>query len=293
MKNIKEKDWYLKVTKKRKIKNIIMQTLILSCGVVAITPLAFVFYHIVKLGFPELNFTFFTELPTPTGQTGGGMGNSIIGSLTMIGLASLVSVPIGVLSGVYLSEYGQSHSWLASFFRLIVDLLASLPSIVVGLFIYSVMVIPMKTFSAYAGSAALSILMIPIVIKTTEEVLKLLPIHVREAGLALGIPRWRVIISIVLNGRKGAVITGVMLAVSRIAGETAPLLVTAFGNRYWLQNLKQPIASIPVQIYNYAISPFEDWHKQAWAGALTLVTLIFILNLLSRTLLSRQLNERN
>jgi len=267
-----------------------MVLLIALCALVAIIPLLAVFIHTIREGLPALNFAFFTETPRPMGETGGGMGNCIVGSLILITLASLISVPVGVFGGVYLSEYGEGK--IAETFRWIVDLLASLPSIVVGLYVYAVVVSPMHTFSAYAGGIALAILMVPIVVKTTEEVLKLMPQHVREAGLALGLSRWRVIIYVVLRGRTPAVTTGVVLALARIAGETAPLLVTAFGNRNWPTSLLQPTPSLPVQIYNYAISPYAEWHHQAWGGALTLVVLIFTINVLTRVLTSRDATQR-
>lgn len=267
-----------------------MLGLISLSAIVAITPLLMVFSHILREGIPALGWDFFTQKPAPTGQPGGGMGNAIVGSLILIGLASVIAVPVGILGGVYLSEYG--HGRVANLFRWSIDLLTSLPSIVVGLFIYAAVVLPMKSFSAIAGALALALLMLPIVVKTTEEVLKLMPQHVREAGLALGLPRWRVIIFVVLRGRLPAVLTGLVLALARISGETAPLLITAFGNLNWPQSLNQPTPSLPVQIYNYAISPFHDWHRQAWAGALTLVTLIFILNLGARLWLARDISAK-
>lgn len=271
------------VSRRRKIKNYIMQSLIGLAAAVAVVPLFAVFIYVLQKGAPALNWNFFTHLPAPTGETGGGMGNAILGSLIMICMATVIGVPVGVFGGVYLAEYPTGN--LPKAFRMVVDLLASLPSIVVGLFVYVIAVVPMKGFSAYGGAVALFILMIPIIIKTTEEVLKLLPQHVREAGLALGIPRWRVIVSIVLRGSVSGVITGVVLAIARIAGETAPLLITAFGNRNWPQSLSQPTASLPVQIYNYAISPYEDWQQQAWGGAFVLVTLVFVINITARMIL--------
>jgi phosphate transport system permease protein len=263
--------------------------LVCLSALLAILPLLFVILHILQEGLPALNWDFFTQLPAPTGQSGGGMGNAILGSLILIALACLVAVPLGIAGGLYLSEFSDGKT--ALFFRWAVDLLTSLPSIIVGLFVYAAIVRPMKSFSAYAGAAALAILMLPIVVKTTEEVLRLLPQHIREAGLALGLPRWRVILVVVLRSRMPAVMTGVVLALGRIAGETAPLLITAFGNRNWPQALGEPTPSLPVQIYNYAISPFQDWHRQAWAGSLTLVVLIFALNIAARGLFFR--NTRN
>lgn len=277
------------VSRRRKVKHIWMISLIGVATVLAVIPLFAVFIYILQKGLPALNWNFFFHLPAPTGESGGGMGNAILGSLVMIAMATLLGLPIGVFGGVYLSEYPDGK--LPKVFRMVTDLLTSLPSIVVALFIYVVLVVPFKGFSAYAGSAALTVLMIPIIVKTTEEVLKLLPQHVREAGLALGIPRWRVIVSIVLKGSSSAVITGVILAIARISGETAPLLITAFGNRNWPQQLSQPTASLPVQIYNYAISPYEDWHQQAWGGAFVLVSLVFTINLSARLVLRNKYKE--
>ncbi len=277
------------VSRRRKIKHYLMYSLIGLLTLVAVIPLFAVFIYILQKGLPALSWNFFTQLPAPTGETGGGMGNAIVGSLLMIGMASVVGVPIGIFGGVYLAEF--PHGKLPKIFRMVVDLLTSLPSIVIGLFVYVILVVPLKGFSAHAGAATLVILMIPIIIKTTEEVLKLISQHVREAGLALGIPRWRVIIFIILKGSRSAVITGVILAIARISGETAPLLITAFGNRNWPESLSQPTASLPVQIYNYAISPYEDWHQQAWGGALVLVSLVFSINLLSRLILRNKYKE--
>lgn len=268
----------------RKLRNWIMISLMIAATLTAVIPLLAVFFHILNLGIPALKWSFFTELPAPTGQTGGGMANAIVGSLIMIAVACAISIPVGIFAGIFLSEYSRGR--IPAVFRMVVDLLASLPSIVVGLYVYAVLVLPMKTFSAWAGAIALSILMVPIIIKTTEEVLKLLPGHYREAALALGLARWRVILLVVLKSRRKAILTGIFLALARIAGETAPLLVTAFGNRNWPSNLTSPTASLPVQIYNYAISPYEDWHQQAWAGAATLVILVFTLNVASRFLIS-------
>lgn len=278
--------------KRRRFKDRCMTAVICLLSLIAIIPLFMIFYHIVVNGISSLNLNFFTKLPAPLGETDGGMGNCILGSLILISIASLVAVPIGIFGGIYLSEYKNER--IAGTFRWVVDLMMSMPSIVIGLFVYTSIVIPTHSFSALAGGAALGLLMLPIVAKTTEEVLKLTPLHVREAGLALGLSRWRVILYIVLRGKKSAVVTGVVLALGRIAGETAPLLVTAFGNRNWPNSLMEPTPSLPVQIYNYAISPYDDWHRQAWAGALTLVVLIFFINILTRVVFARdQLNRSN
>jgi phosphate transport system permease protein len=275
----------LDLSLKRKTKNIVMKILIVLSAVLALVPLFFVFFHVVKSGLPAINLDFFTALPAPVGQPGGGMANALLGSLLLVVMGSFIGIPLGVFGGVFLSEYGKGK--IASTMRFSVDLLTSIPSIVIGLYVYTLVVVPMKTFSAFAGALALSILMFPFVVKTTEEVLRLIPQHVREAGLALGIPRWRVTLSIVLKGSIPSVTTGVMLGIARIAGETAPLLFTAFGNRFWPQSLMTPTPSLPVQIYNYAISPFEEWHNQAWAGAFLLLMMVFAFNLVARGVLFR------
>ncbi len=277
--------------KKRRLKNKLMTALIGICSFCAVIPLAMVLYHIVINGISSLNFSFFTQLPAPLGEVGGGMANCIVGSLGLILIASLIAIPFGICSGLYLSEY--KNEVISKSLRWTLDLLMSIPSIVIGLYVYTVVVVPLHTFSALAGGLALSLLMLPIVAKTTEEVLKLTQTHVREAALALGLSRWRVILFVVLRGKRSAVVTGVILALARIAGETAPLLVTAFGNRSWPQSLLQPTPSLPVQIYSYAISPYDNWHKQAWAGALTLVSLIFIINLVTRFIFSKDSYEKN
>jgi len=269
----------------RRWKNILMLGLIHLAAAVALVPLFLVFYHVIKMGAPALNWSFFTSLPTPVGEKGGGMANALLGSLILVGLGALLGVPFGVLGGVFLAEYGRGK--VAATMRFCVDLLSSLPSIIVGLYVYTILVVPMKSFSAYAGGLALAILMFPFVTKTTEEVLRLIPNHIREAGLALGIPRWRVVLSIVLKGAIPSVSTGVILGVARIAGETAPLLFTAFGNRNWPTQLGGATPSLPVQIYSYAISPFEEWHQQAWAGAFLLLLIVLLFNMVARYLVFR------
>jgi phosphate transport system permease protein len=271
---------------RRKVMNHVMRAVLLVAAFVAIAPLLSVFVYVIHQGFPALSLAFFTELPKPVGVSSGGMANAMLGSLIMIALASLVGIPAGIAGGVYLSEYGTGK--LANTLRFSIDLLASVPSIIVGLFAYAMIVLPMKRFSALAGGLALAIIMIPTVARTTEELLKLVPIHLREAGLALGIPRWKVTLRVVLRGALGGIMTGVMLAVARAGGETAPLLFTALNSQFWFKGLDQPVASLPVQIYNYAISPYEDWHRQAWAAALILVLFVFVLNLCTRLLIRRQ-----
>ncbi len=265
---------------RRKAINLLLSTLAFLCAATTVIPLLLVLGHLLSQGAKAVNLDFFTQLPKPVGEIGGGMANAIVGTLILIGLACLVGLPIGIIGGIYLAEFGQNKTgW---FVRFMADVLNGTPSIVVGIFAYAVVVLPMKRFSALAGGFALGIIMIPTVIRATEELLKLVPISVREAGLALGIPQWKVILRIVLPSASAGIATGVMLAVARIAGETAPLLFTAFGNRFWHQRLDEPIASLPVQIFTYAISPFEDWHRQAWAGALVLIAMILITSILTR-----------
>jgi phosphate transport system permease protein len=271
---------------RRKAIDVFVRGLLVGSALLALVPLFSVLAYVITKGAPALRWSFFFELPKPVEEPGGGMANALVGTGILVLLGSLIGVTWGIVTGIFLSEYGRSR--IAGCVRFACDLLASVPSIVVGLFVYTVIVVAMKRFSALAGGVALAILMIPIVARSTEELLRLVPQHIREAGLALGLPRWKVILHIVLRGSQSAIVTGVMLAVARIAGETAPLLFTALGNRFWQTRLDQPIASLPVQIYHYAISPFEAWHAQAWAGALVLVLLVFVLNIGSRILFTME-----
>lgn len=267
----------------RKLKNFIMSALSLVCAAVVIAPLALILFYLIKSGASAIDWHFLTRLPKPVGEAGGGMGNAIVGTLTLLGLASLIGVPVGVLGGVYLSEYGDERvNW---WIRFGADVLNGVPSIVWGIVAYSLVVIPMKGFSVYAGGVALGFMMIPLIIRTTEEVLLLVPNGYREAALALGISRWKIISRIVMKTARNGIVTGVLLAGARIAGETAPLLFTAFGNHFWTQHLTDPIAALPLQIFTYAISPYDDWHRQAWAGALVLILIIFAINIGVRALM--------
>jgi len=268
---------------RRKLVNRLVWVLLAVASIIALTPLFSVFGYVLRQGLPALDWGFFTQLPQPVGETGGGMANALVGTALLVLLASAVGVPWGIATGLYLSEFGRGR--IASLVRFTVDMLGSIPSIIVGLFVYAMVVMPMKRFSAIAGGLALGILMIPTVARSTEELLKLVPRQIREAGLALGLPRWKVIVRIVLQGSMRTITTGIMLAVARVSGETAPLLFTAFNNRFWHQGFDQPISSLPVQIYTYAISPFEDWHRQAWAGALVLVIFVLTLNIVTRLIL--------
>ena len=268
---------------RRKMKNFLACGLLGLAAFVALFSLGGVFGYVLYKGVPALTLSFFTQLPKPVGETGGGMANALLGTATLVVMASFIGIPWGVFTGVYLSEYGRGK--LGTAVRFSVDMLSSVPSIVIGLFVYVIIVRPMHQFSALAGSVALAILMIPTIARNTEELLKLVPVHIREAGLALGIPRWKVTLRIVLRGAMGGIMTGMMLAIARVAGETAPLLFTALSNRFWQSGITDPIASLPVQIYTYAIAPFEDWNNQAWAGALVLVLFVFSLNLVTRFVL--------
>lgn len=259
-----------------------MQILTLACALAVVTPLALIFFHLLKSGIGALNLEFFTHLPSPVGEVGGGMANAIVGSCELLLLAACLGVPVGVLGGIFLSEYGGSKlNW---WIRFVADILNGVPSIIWGIFVYALIVIPAKGFSALAGGVVLGLMIIPLIMRTTEEVLRLVPNGYREAALALGIAQWRVIMQIIVPTALKGIVTGILLALARVAGETAPLLFTAFGNRFWNHHLTDPIAALPLQIFTYAISPYEDWHRQAWAGALVLLLMISMLSVSVRLL---------
>ena len=266
----------------RKIKSALASGIAFVSAVLVITPLGLVFFHLLINGASSVNWDFFTKLPAPVGAVGGGMVNAIVGSLQLLALAGVIGIPIGVLGGVYLAEYGSAR--LNSILRFLADVLNGVPSITWGVVVYGLVVLRFKGFSAYAGGLALGLIMIPLILRTTEEVVLLVPNGYREAALALGVSRWKTIVHIVMKTASKGIITGILLALARIGGETAPLLFTAFGNRFWNHSLSQPIAALPLQIFTYAISPYDDWHRQAWAGALVLVTGIFCVNVLVRIL---------
>lgn len=271
---------------KRKLTNYFWLGMLWVFCSMAIVPFMFVFFYVLIKGVEGLTWEFLTSLPAPVGELGGGMANAITGSGVLIVMAGLMGIPWGILLGLFMSEYSEGKT--ASVIRFCMDVLASIPSIVIGLFIYTLFVIPMKGFSAYAGAAALALIMLPLIARTTEEVAKLIPNLIREAGLGLGLARWKVVLKVVLPSCFSGVITGIILAIARVAGETAPLLFTSFNNQFWSTKLNQPMASLPVQIYTYAISPFEDWNRQAWAGALLLLIFVFVLNLLTRVVFARK-----
>jgi phosphate transport system permease protein len=264
----------------RKAKNHLMTATMFAVTAAVLIPLGFIFFHIVKMGLNSLSLDFFTQIPKPTGEAGGGMANGMAGSLLMIGMASLIGLPIGIFGAIYLVEYGGSK--VSTVVRFAADVLSGTPSIITGMVAYTLLVVPMKGFSALAGAVALAMIMIPIVLRTTEEQLKMVPGSLREASLALGVPLWRTSLKVTLRSALSGVLTGVLLAVARVSGETAPLLFTALGNQFWSKKVTEPMAAIPLQIFNFAIAPYEDWHRLAWAGALVLVTVMFCLSLTAR-----------
>jgi phosphate transport system permease protein len=268
---------------RRKWINNLMFTVTGVFTAISVFTLLFILGYIVYHGMSSIGWKFITELPKPVGETGGGIANSIVGSLKIVGLASLIGIPIGVLGAVYLAEFGNNR--IGFLIRYCADVVNGVPSIVVGIFAYALVVIPMKHFSALAGSVALAIIMIPLVLRNSEEFIRLVPGSIREAALALGVPQWKVILRVVLPTASRGILTGAILAVSRIAGETAPLLFTAFGNRFWDDGWLHPIASLPHTIFTYAIAPFDDWHKQAWAAALILMAVVLVGNILARMLM--------
>jgi phosphate transport system permease protein len=257
-----------------------MSALSMLAAALVVLPLLLIFGFLLYQGASAINVDFFLHLPKPVGEPGGGVANAIVGSLILIALAVCLGVPVGVLGGVYLAESrDRSLPWVV---RFIADVLNGVPSIVFGIFAYTLIVLPMRRFSALAGGFALGVIMVPIVLRTTEEMVRLVPNALREAGLGLGLPEWKVTLRVVLPAARAGILTGIMVSVARIAGETAPLLFTALGNRFWHQRLDQPIAALPLQIYAYAIAPFDDWHRQAWAGALVLIGLVFLASFAAR-----------
>jgi phosphate transport system permease protein len=248
---------------------------------IAVIPLFSVLTYIGAMGLRGLHASFFTGLPAPVGEPGGGMGNALLGSVLLLVVACAISIPLGILAGIYLSELGQGGQFGRAV-RFCADVMSGIPSITVGIFIYTLVVIRMHRFSLLAGGLALAVIMLPTVTRTTEEMLRLVPDSLREAAMALGAPRWRVIFKVVLRTGLGGIVTGIMLAVARAVGETAPLLFTAFNNRFWSVRLDKPVSSLPVQIFTYAVAPFEDWHQQAWTAALVLLFFVLLLNVCAR-----------
>jgi phosphate transport system permease protein len=266
---------------KRKRKNTLARLLLTALGIVAVVPLISILIFLLSKGLPHLSWEFLTSLPAAYGDSGGGMGNALIGTLLLVILAAAAGVPLGIGTGIYLSEARPTDRFVTSV-RTSTEMLAGVPSIVIGLFAYSIAVLPFGGFSAFAGAIALAVIMIPVIARTSEEVLRLVPVHVREAGLALGLPRWKVILRVILPACRKGLFTAVLLAVARASGETAPLLFTALNNRNWNLNPTKPTASLPVQVYTFATSPSDEWHAQAWTGALLLVLIVLGVSLLAR-----------
>ena len=256
-----------------------MTTLTALCTLVAVGILLIILIYIAMQGIGALSFRFLVDSPRPVGE-GGGIGNAIAGTLVLLGLSAAIGLPFGIAVGVYLAEFGEGK--FGSLVRFLTDTLTGIPSIVTGVFVYTIVVVPLKHFSALAGGIALALIMIPIVARTTEEMIRLVPHSLREGALALGAPQWRTTLGVVIPAAASGIATGAMLAIARISGETAPLLFTAFGSRFFSYYLDQPIASLTVQIYNYAISPYDEWHAQAWAATLVLMTLILSINIIVR-----------
>jgi phosphate transport system permease protein len=273
------------VSPRRRVADRVMTALAGAAVLLAMLPLASVLVYVVLQGASALNWAFFTHLPAPVGEPDGGMANAIVGTLTLIALASCVGLPVGILGGLFLAELGDGR--LGWWVRFTTDILNGVPSIVVGVFVYAIAVVPFKHFSALAGGLALGLMMVPVAMRTTEELVRLVPASLREAALALGIPWWTTTLRVVLRTATAGVMTGVMLTIARISGETAPLLFTAFNNQFWPRSLNQPISSLTVQLYNYAIAPYDTWHRQAWAAALVLLTITLVLSISAR-LISRQ-----
>jgi len=275
---------------RRKFVDRVVRGLCVLGTVIAVIPLVSVLYYVLVRGIGGINLDFFSELPKPVGETGGGMGNAVLGTLKLVGLACLFGIPPGVLAGVYLAEFGSSK--FGGAVRFAADVMSGVPSITVGLFVYSLVVMTTKHFSAIAGGIALAILMLPMVTRTTEELLKLVPESLREAALGLGVPKWRATLRVMLRTALPGIAVGIMLSVARVAGETAPLLFTAFNNRFWSTGVNEPTASLSVNIYTNAVSPYEDWHRQAWAAALVLLLTVLVLNISARFLVRSRVRAR-
>jgi len=270
----------------RKALNIVMLTLTGVACFAVVAVLFMILGYLVWNGGKSLNWDFFTQLPKPVGEVGGGMANAIVGSLKLLGLAAVIGLPIGLMAGVYLAEFGGSVFSFVT--RYTTDLLNGVPSIVMGIFAYTLLVLPVKHFSAMAGGVALGVMVVPITVRATEEFLRAVPKSMREGAMALGASKWKTIATVILPAASGGIVTGMLLSLARVAGETAPLLFTAFSNRFWSPGLNQPIASLPVMIYTYAIAPYDDWHRQAWAAGLVLLAMVLVANLGCRLVLNRR-----
>ena len=273
------------MTSVRRVTNTAFIAACYAAAALVVAPLLFILAHLLGKGLGGLNWEFFTHMPLPVGEPGGGMANAIVGTLLIVGVAAALAVPIGIAAGVYLAEYGRGR--FAALVRYTTDVLSGIPSIVVGVAAYGLVVVPMGRFSGLAGSVALAILMLPTIIRSSEEMVRLVPRSYREAALALGAPRWKTIQQVVLPAARPGIVTASMLAVARASGETAPLLFTALGNRFWSLRLDEPMATLPVFIFDYARAPYDDWNRQAWTGALVLVLLVTVISALLRLTVKR------
>jgi len=276
--------------RRRRLTNVVMLTLTGVAALLTVVPLVLILVHLFTAGLSSVNLDFFTRLPAPVGEPGGGMGNAILGTVFLVGLAGLLGLPVAIGAGLYLAE--SEGSRLANGIRFLTDVMNGIPSIVVGIFVWAWVVVSMGHFSAFAGGVALAIMLLPMVTRTTEEMVRLVPRELREGGLALGFTRWRTTLGIVLPAARSGILTGVLVSLARIAGETAPLLFTAFVNPYWGWSLDQPIAALPVQIFQYATSPFEEWHRLAWAASLVLIGLVLAVSLAARFLIRSPYKDR-
>jgi phosphate transport system permease protein len=269
----------------RRFVSHLIVTLCAGAVLIALMPLAFILFYVVTEGLASLSLAFFTQMPKPVGEAGGGMANAIVGSLMVTGIGAIFAIPTGLISGIYAAEYPGTR--FAAAVRFAADTLNGVPSIVIGIFVYGIAVLPFQQFSALAGGLALGIMMIPLIMRTTEELMRLVPSTLREGALALGATRARAVFTVVLPAALPGILTGIILALARIAGETAPLLFTAFNNRFWSTDPTQPVSTLTVQVFTYAVAPYADWHRQAWAGALVLVTLVLMCSLLARLATAR------
>ncbi len=277
------------LARRRKVVSQVMLTLTGVAAFLVVVPLLLIAWHLLSQGAQAINVDFFTQLPVPVGEEGGGMAHAIVGTFFLVGLAGLIGIPVAVGAGVYLAEARSSP--LANLVRFVADVMNGIPSIVTGIFVWAWLVLWMGGFSLLAGSVALAIMLIPMVTRTTEEMVRLVPKELREGGIALGFTRWRTTLGIVLPAARSGILTGVMVALARIAGETAPLLFTAFGNPFWEWRLNEPIAALPLLIYQYAISPYDEWHRLAWAAALVLIGLVLLISLAARFLIRNPYRE--
>lgn len=276
--------------RRRRTTSLVMLSLTGVAAAVTVVPLLLIFFHLLRAGLGAIDADFFTQAPAAVGEAGGGVGNAIVGTLLMVGVAGLIGLPIAVGAGIYLAEAEGSRT--ANLVRFVTDVMNGIPSIVIGIFVWATVVAPMRGYSAFAGGVALAIMLLPMVTRTTEEMVRLVPRELREGGLALGFTRWRTTLGIVLPAARSGILTGVLVALARISGETAPLLFTALGNQFWELRLSQPMDALPVRIFQYAISPYEEWHRLAWAGSLLLIALVLAVSLVARFLIRSPYQSR-